>query len=71
MVRAGQARRACAVTCDVSAHHVHLSEMDIGYFDSNCNLVPPLRSLRDRDALRAGLGRRHHRRHLLRPHAGG
>ena len=29
--------------------------MDIGYFDSNCNLIPPLRGLRDRDALRAGL----------------
>jgi dihydroorotase len=29
--------------------------MDIGFFDANCNLVPPLRSLRDRDALRAGL----------------
>ncbi len=43
------------LTCDVSAHHVHLSEMDLGYFDSHCHLVPPLRSLRDRDALRAGL----------------
>jgi dihydroorotase len=32
-----------------------LSEMDIGYFDANCNLVPPLRSLRDRDALVRGL----------------
>ncbi len=42
------------VTCDVSANHVHLSELDIGYFDSNCHLVPPLRSLRDRDALRRG-----------------
>ena len=40
------------VTCDVSANHVHLSEMDIGYFDSNYHLVPPLRGLRDRDALR-------------------
>ena len=51
-----QAKRSgLAVTCDVAAHHVHLSEMDIGFFDSNCNLVPPLRSLRDRDALRAGL----------------
>ena len=29
--------------------------MDIGFFDSNCNLVPPLRSQRDRDALRNGL----------------
>jgi dihydroorotase len=44
-----------SVTCDVSAHHVHLSELDLGYFDSNCHLRPPLRSLRDRDALRQGL----------------
>jgi dihydroorotase len=44
-----------AVTCDVSAHHVHLCEIDIGYFDPNCRLIPPLRSQRDRDALRQGL----------------
>jgi dihydroorotase len=44
-----------AVTCDVGAHHVHLCEVDIGYFDSHCHLVPPLRSQRDRDALRSGL----------------
>ena len=43
------------VSCDVSIHHVHLSEQDIGYFDPNCNLVPPLRSVQDRDAIRAGL----------------
>ncbi len=43
------------VTCDVGIHHVHLSEMDLGYFDSHCHLVPPLRSVRDRDALRTGL----------------
>ena len=43
-----------AITCDVGVHHLHLSEIDIGYFDSNCNLMPPLRSTRDRDALRAG-----------------
>jgi dihydroorotase len=43
------------VSCDVSANHVHLSEMDIGYFDSNCHLVPPLRSMRDRDAVRRGV----------------
>jgi len=48
-------REGMAITCDVAATHVHLSEMDIGFFDANCNLVPPLRSLRDRDALRAGL----------------
>ena len=43
------------VTCDITIHHAHLSEMDIGYFDANCHLVPPLRSRRDRDALRQGL----------------
>jgi dihydroorotase len=48
--RAGQ-----RVTCDAAIHHAHLSEIDIGYFDSNCHLVPPLRSQRDRDGLRQGL----------------
>jgi dihydroorotase len=54
LVRAAKAE-GLRVTCDVSAHHAHLSEQDIGYFDSHCHLVPPLRSERDRDALRAGL----------------
>lgn len=44
-----------AVTCDVSMNHVHLSEMDIGFFDSHCHLIPPLRNQRDREALRLGL----------------
>jgi dihydroorotase len=43
------------LSCDVSAHHVHLSDMDLGYFDPQCRLEPPLRSIRDRDALCAGL----------------
>ncbi len=54
MVRAAK-REGLAVTCDVSMNHVHLTETDIGFFDSNCHLVPPLRSQRDRDVLRAGL----------------
>lgn len=54
MVRAAKAE-GLPVTCDVAIHHAHLSEMDIGYFDANCHLVPPLRSSRDRDALRQGL----------------
>ena len=40
------------VTCDVSIHHLHLSETDIGYFDSNSRFDPPLRSAADREALR-------------------
>jgi dihydroorotase len=43
------------VTCDVSINHVHLCDMDIGYFDPNCHLIPPLRSQRDREALARGL----------------
>ena len=43
------------ITCDVAIHHVHLCEVDIGWFNANCHLVPPLRGLRDRAALRAGL----------------
>ena len=54
MIRAAK-REGLNVTCDVSINHVHLTEMDIGYFDSNCHLSPPLRSLRDKAALRAGL----------------
>jgi len=54
MVRAAKSE-GLPVTCDVGIHHAHLSEVDLGYFDSHCHLVPPLRSLRDRDALRAAL----------------
>lgn len=43
------------LTCDVSINHVHLADIDIGYFDSNMRLSPPLRSLADRDAISAGL----------------
>ncbi|MGH8661498.1 MAG: dihydroorotase [Burkholderiales bacterium] len=54
MVRQAK-REGLPVTCDIAIHHAHLTEMDIGYFDSNCRLDPPLRSQRDRDALRAAL----------------
>jgi dihydroorotase len=43
------------VTCDVAIHNLHLSEMDIGFFNAHARLDPPLRSQGDRDALRAGL----------------
>jgi dihydroorotase len=54
MVRAAK-EEGLPITCDVSAHHAHLSEIDLGYFDSHCRVIPPFRSLRDRDALRKGL----------------
>lgn len=43
------------VTADVTAHHLHLTEHDIGYFNTQCHVRPPLRALHDRDALRAAL----------------
>ncbi|QKS30568.1 dihydroorotase [Accumulibacter sp.] len=43
------------VSCDVAVHHLHLSEMDIGFFDSNARFDPPLRSASDRDALRSAV----------------
>lgn len=54
MIRTAK-RAGLPVTCDVSMNHVHLTEMDIGFFDANCHLAPPLRSQRDKAALRAGL----------------
>ena len=56
MALVAEARRdGINVTCDVSANHLHLSEMDIAHFDPHAHLAPPLRSQRDRDALRQGL----------------
>ena len=44
-----------AVTCDVGIHHLHLCDLDIGWFDANAHLIPPLRTTSDRAALRAGV----------------
>ena len=54
MVRAAK-QQGLPMTCDVTINHLHLSDMDIGFFDSNCHLMPPLRGLSDRNALRNGL----------------
>ena len=43
------------VSCDVGIHHLHLCELDLGFFDPYCRLEPPLRSQRDRDALARAL----------------
>jgi len=42
-------------TCDVSINSLHLTDTDIGYFDSRLRLSPPVRQQRDRDALAQGL----------------
>ena len=54
LVRAAKAE-GLPVTCDVGVHHLHMTDADIGFFDSNARLTPPLRTQRDRDAIRAGL----------------
>ena len=43
------------ITCDVSINSLHLTDADVGYFDSRARVSPPLRQQRDRDALRAAL----------------
>lgn len=40
------------VTADVAAHQLFLTEMDVCDYNPLCHTVPPLRSERDRDALR-------------------
>lgn len=39
------------ITADVAAHQLHLTEFDLGFFNSMCHLIPPLRTQRDREAL--------------------
>lgn len=48
-------KRGLPVTADVSAHHLHLSEHDLGQFDSLSYVLPPLRSIRDREQLQQGV----------------
>jgi dihydroorotase len=54
LVRRAKAERL-PVTCDVSINSLHLTDIDIGYFDAAMRLTPPLRQQRDRTALRAAL----------------
>jgi dihydroorotase len=43
------------VSADAAAHQLHLTEMDLLEYSSDCHVIPPLRSQRDRDSLRQGL----------------
>ena len=54
MVRAAK-KEGHSVTCDVSANHLHLTDFDIGFFDANTHLKPPVRSQRDKAALSSGI----------------
>jgi len=54
LIRAAK-KEGLPVTCDVGVHHLHMTDADIGFFDPNARLTPPLRSQRDRDAIRAAV----------------
>lgn len=43
------------VSADVAVHQLLLSEEHVGSFDGLCHVLPPLRSIEDRDRLRAGV----------------
>ncbi|MHB8346669.1 MAG: dihydroorotase [Acidiferrobacterales bacterium] len=51
MVAAAQ-EQGLEVSADVTAHHLHLTEQDVGFFNTQCHVLPPLRAGRDRDGLR-------------------
>ena len=54
LMRRAKAERL-PVTCDVSINSLHLTDVDIGYFNAAMRVTPPLRQQRDRDAIRAAL----------------
>lgn len=54
LIREAQ-EKGLPVTADVSAHHLHLCEHDLGNFDSMTHVLPPFRSIRDREQLQQGV----------------
>ncbi|MEK8049819.1 dihydroorotase [Ideonella sp. DXS22W] len=54
LVRAAKAE-GLPITADVSINSLHLTDVDIGFFNPAMRLTPPLRQGADRDALRAAL----------------
>jgi dihydroorotase len=49
-------RVSCRVTCEVTPHHFTLLDQDVGEFDTNFKMNPPLRSAADREAILVALG---------------
>ncbi len=54
LVRAAK-KDGLPISCDIGAHYLHLTDLDIGFFDANARVTPPFRAQRDRDAIRQGL----------------
>jgi len=53
-VRRGKRERV-RVTCEITPHHFVLTDADVGAYNSNCKMNPPLRSAADREAMLAAL----------------
>jgi len=54
MIRAAK-KRGAKVTCEVTAHHLALTEAAVEGYDTNARVDPPLRTEADRQALIAGV----------------
>jgi dihydroorotase len=54
-VRRGKRAKA-RVTCEVTPHHFTLVDENVGEYDTNCKMNPPLRSAVDREAIVVALG---------------
>lgn len=48
-------KKGLSVSADTAAHHLHLTEHDLGDFNTLCHVRPPLRGRSDRDGLRKAL----------------
>jgi dihydroorotase len=53
-VRRGKRAKA-RVTCEVTPHHFTLIDENVGEYDTNCKMNPPLRSAADREAILVAL----------------
>jgi dihydroorotase len=53
-VRRGKRAKA-RVTCEVTPHHFTLVDENVGQYDTNCKMNPPLRSASDREAILVAL----------------
>jgi dihydroorotase len=48
-------RNKARITCEVTPHHFTLTDADVGDYNTNCKMNPPLRSAADREALLVAL----------------
>ncbi len=53
-VRKGKRSKA-RVTCEVTPHHFALTDANVGDYNTNCKMNPPLRASEDREAILAAL----------------